>query len=76
MEPLSKEVPTDFELCLKCQKKKKTVEEKLSVPAPERYLNFLDSVNERAGLGNVEYVSIGNHLHGLTAADLHVQEAK
>ena len=69
--------PIDFQLCVKCEgakvmtvKGKGCVLEPLVTPNAETYMNFVDSVKERAKYGNAEYVRLEQRLHGLTADEL------
>ena len=74
-EPLAKIKPTDFSMCIKCQKEEKN--EKLSTPKQlSSYETFLQKVNLRAEFGNSEFINIAKWLRGWTSQDLAEKDAK
>lgn len=58
---------SDYGQCIICQGKKT---ETLSKPKISSYTRFLDSIRERAGYGEQEYVFLSQRLHGIDTCQL------
>ena len=71
-ESPEKKRPTDFLLCVKCQRES---DEKLSTPKDiSSYEKFISGIETRASFGNQEYENLFQRIRQHTALELHVQQ--